>query len=195
MAYCTVQNVKSYLGIDKETDDALISDLIDRAQAEIEAYTGRAFEASSDATRYFTVGEDTVGDYLYLDEDLAQITSVTTDADGDADSLTQNTHYVAYPRNQTPYYALKMLSSSDYTWTYSDDPETGIEIVGRWAYSTTAPDDIVHACVRLAAFFYRQKDAQVFDTTAVPDAGVIYMPQGMPSDVKVMLQPYVKIVL
>ena len=195
MTYCIIQDVRSYLGISEETDDALISNLIGRAQKAIEVYTGRKFEASADSTRYFAADLDTWRDMLYLDEDLAQITSVTTDADGDADSLTQNTHYIGLPRNTTPYYALQMLSSSNYSWTYSDDPETGIEIVGRWAYSVTAPDDIVHVCVRLAAYYYRQKDAQVFDTTAVPDAGVIYVPQGIPADVKLMLDPYVKVLL
>lgn len=194
MTYCSVNDVREYLGISGAADDALISALVDRAQKSIEQYTDRAFEASSDTTRYFTVGEDTEGDTLYLDEDLAQITSVTTDADGDADSLTQDTHYIALPRNITPYHALRMLSSSDYDWTYTDDPEMGIEVTGRWAYSVTAPDDIVHACVRLAAYYYHQKDAQVFDTLAQPDAGIITIPQGIPADVKRMIYNYRRIV-
>ena len=36
-----------------------------------------------------------------------------------------------------------------------------------------APDDIKQACVRLTAYLYRQRDSQVFDVTAIPDAGVI----------------------
>ena len=39
-------------------------------------------------------------------------------------------------------------------------------------------------------FKYRQKDAQVFDVTAVPDAGVITVPQGIPADVKRILRSY-----
>jgi len=194
MAYCENADVKTYLGISEAGDDDLIDDLIDRAQAGVEIYTSRKFEADADTTRYFDAVADVDGALLYLDEDLCAVTSVTTDADGDADSLTQNTHYITVPRNITPWHALKMLSSSNYDWTYTGDPEAGIEIVGRWAYSTTPPDDVKHACVRWAAYLYRQKDSQVFDTTAIPDAGVITIPQGIPADVEKLLAPYVKVV-
>ncbi len=68
-------------------------------------------------------------------------------------------------------------------------------MTGKWAYSTTPPDDIEHACTRLAAYMYRQKDAQTFDTTAIPDAGVILVPQGIPKDVKMILDHYKKVEL
>jgi len=70
-----------------------------------------------------------------------------------------------------------------------------VYISGKWSYSSSAPDDIVHACVRLSAYYFRQKDAQVFDVTAIPDAGVITMPQGIPADVKLMLEPYRRIII
>jgi hypothetical protein len=192
MVYCTNTLVKTYLGVSGSGDDTLITTLIARAQAAIDRHTNRTFEAAADTTRKFTVGDDTDGLDLYLDEDLCAITTVTTDADGDADALTVNVDYVTVPRNTTPYYALKILGGSSYSWTYTDEPENGITVLGRWAWSTAAPDDIVHACVRLAAYYYQQKDAQVFDTVAVPDAGVITIPQGIPADVKLILAPYRK---
>ena len=192
MAYCTNTLVKTYLAISGSGDDTLLTSLIARAQAAIDRHCGRTFEAAADTTRKFTVGDDTDQEMLYLDEDLCAITTVTTDADGDADVLTVNTDYVTVPRNTTPYYALKILSSSDYYWTYTTEPENGITVLGRWAWSTTPPDDIVHACVRLAAYYYQQKDAQVFDTIAVPDAGVITIPAGIPADVKLILMPFRK---
>jgi hypothetical protein len=192
MAYCTNTNVKTYMAISGSGDDTLLTTLIARAQAAIDRHCSRTFEAAADTTRKFTVGEDTDDDILYLDEDLCQITTVTTDADGDADVLTLNTDYVTVPRNTTPYYALKIMGDSSYSWTYTDDPVNGITVKGRWAWSITPPDDIVHACVRLAAYYYQQKDAQVFDTVAVPDAGVITIPQGIPADVKIILDAYRK---
>jgi hypothetical protein len=194
MAYCTAGEIKTYLGITGSGDDALISTLAQIAQSVIDVYTGRTFEANADATRYFEVGVDTVGDTLYLDDDLAAITSVITNADGTSPTTLATTDYITLPRNRAPYFAIKILGSSDYVWDYSDDPENGVTVTGKWAYSTTAPDDIQHACTRLAAYFYRQKDAQVFDVTAIPDAGVITVPQGIPADVKIMLGPYRKTV-
>ena len=74
------------------------------------------------------------------------------------------------------------------TWEFDIDGE--VSVLGAWGYSTSPPDDIVHACIRLAGYYYRQKDAQVFDVTAVPDAGIITIPQGIPADVKLILDKY-----
>ncbi len=192
MTYCTVADVKQYLDIEGGGDDALLGDLIDRAQKAIDSKTRRTFEdPGADDTREFTVGVDTNGLELLFDEDIYTITSVVTDADGDADTI-PSTAYVTMPRNKTPYYGIKILSSTIYFWDYTDDPETGIEITGRWAYSSEAPDDIVQACARWAAYLYKQRDSQVFDVTAIPSAGVIEIPKGIPADVKILLDPYVK---
>lgn len=190
MSYTTVAEVKAYLGVTGTTDDALIASLIDAACKSIDSYTGRTFESLADATHKFTIGEDTDDDLLFLDADLCQITSIITDADADSPSTLATTEYVTQPRNTTPYYALKLLSSSDDSWTYSDDPETGITVTGRWAFSLVAPDDIKQAAQRLVGYFYRQKDAGVYDTTAIPEAGIIQVPQGIPRDVQLILSPY-----
>lgn len=192
MAYTTAALLKTYLGVSGSGDDTLLTALIARAQKAIDTYTGRTFEASADTTRKYTVGEDTQGDTLYLDADLCTITSIITDADATAPVTLLTTEYITLPRNVTPYHAIRLLGSSDNTWTYTDDPENGITVTGKFAYSTAAPDDIVHACIRLAGYYYKQKDAGVFDTTAIPDAGVIQVPQGIPRDVQMILAPYVR---
>lgn len=43
--------------------------------------------------------------------------------------------------------------------------------------------EIVKACYRLAAYYYRQKDSQIFDTTVVPQLGQIKIPGTMPRDI------------
>ena len=193
MAYCTVADVKEYLDIEGADDDTLINDLIDRTLKAIDSHTRRTFEdPGADATREFTVGTDTDGLVLLFDDDIYTITTVKTDADGSSPRTIASGNYITMPRNKTPYYGIKILSSSNEYWDYTDDPEMGIEITGRWAYSSEAPDDIVQACARWAAYMYRQRDAQVFDTTAIPSAGIIQIPKGMPADVKILLGPYVK---
>ena len=191
MAYCTPSDVRLYLGVDGLGDDELLTALIARAQQVIDTHTHRTYQASSNSTRNFTVGEDNEGATLWFDEDICSITTVTTDADGGA-TVISSTEYVTLPRNETPYYAIRIKASSSNTWTYSTDPEGGITVAGKWGYSTSPPDDIVQACIRYSAYLYRQKDAQVFDVTAVPDAGVITVPQGIPKDVELLLEPYIK---
>jgi hypothetical protein len=193
MGYCTVADVKDYLDIEGADDDALLNDLIERAQKAVDSHTRRTFEdPGADVTREFTVGEDTEGRELLFDDDIYTITTVVTDADDGSGTTIPSTAYVTMPRNRTPYYGIKLLTSQTYYWEYADDPEMGIEITGRWAYSSEAPNDIVQACARWAAYMYRQRDAQVFDTTAIPSAGIIQIPKGMPADVRILLDPYVK---
>jgi len=192
MTYCNVNDVKTYLNITGKGDDVLLDDLIERAQQAIDSHTHRTFEdPGADAIRYFTVGVDTNGLALLFDEDIYKFTTVKTDADGTPRTIL-TTQYVTIPRNKTPYFGIKILSSSNEYWDYTDDPEGGIEITGRWAYSEDPPEDIVQACARWAAYMYKQRDAQVFDVTAIPSAGIIQIPKGVPADVKIILDPYVR---
>lgn len=191
MAYATVAQLRAYLGLDLNSDDPLLESLLGRGQAAIEHYTHRLFEATSDTTKLFDAQLDTSDHYMVLDWtpyglDLSQITTVTN---GDGTTVAASA-YVTNPRNETPWYGLRFKLNSGLYWTFDADPENAISIAGRWAYSVTAPSDIVQATVRMAAYLYRQKDTGTFDVTAIPGSGVIEVPQGMPRDVAKMLEPY-----
>lgn len=189
MAYTTAALVKTYLGETGSGDDTLLGTLVSAAQSWIDQYADRTFEAAADSTRYFDCLSPTVsGSRLWLDHDLASIKTITN---GDG-VVVASGEYVTEPRNSTPYFAIDLLPSKGKSWTYSTDPQKAIAIEGKWAFSATAPAVIQQACTRLAAYLYRQKDAQVFDVTAMPEAGVITVPQGMPRDVKLILAPYVR---
>jgi hypothetical protein len=189
MAYATLAQLRTYLklGASETGDDALLTDLLARAQAMIDHACARTFEQSGDTTRYFDARRDVDGAMLYLDTDLAQITSVTN---GDGATIASN-QYATEPRNTTPYYALAIKQNQNVAWTWSDTPENAIAIVGRWAYSVTAPADITHACIRLAAWLYRQKDSNAdIDRPLVTGDGVMILPSAMPKDVLEILAPF-----
>ena len=191
MAYASVAQLRAYMGLDVNDDDPLLESLLTRAQFAIDNYTHRTFEAAADTTKLFDAEQDTSDHYMVLDWtpyvlDLCQITTVIN---GDGTSISASS-YVTNPRNQTPWYSLRFKLNSGLYWTFDQDPENAISITGRWAYSVTAPADIVHATVRMATYMYRQKDANTFDVTAIPGAGVIEVPQGIPRDVAKILEPY-----
>jgi hypothetical protein len=218
MAYVSAANLKLYLGITETTDDMLLATLIGAAQAIINAYCGQSFEASADTTRHFQAnryqggpgtgygvgagygyfqpsisgGGDALDLDLFLDAPLCQITTVTN---GDG-VLVASTDYVALPLNDTPKYALRLRRASGLYWTYGDDWETDtIDIVGRWAYSISAPADIVQACTRLAAYLYRQKNnSGDLDRGLVIGAGAAILPTDLPRDLKMILAPYVRVI-
>jgi len=174
MAYATVSELKAYLGVGSDADDALLASLLERATAAVDAYTRRWF-ADVDETRLYSA-ESVEATTLHLDAPLLEATQITIDgvvADLNGCAL--------LPRNGPRYYAIMRLAG----WRGSV-----IAVTGLWGWSTTPPADIVHATVRWAGYMYRQRDAQVFDVTALPDSGVITVPAGIPSDVRVLLEPY-----
>lgn len=198
MAYITLADAKAYLGIPTgtTTDDTLLTGFISPAQAYIDAHCNRTFEASADTTRRFDAsheGGDLGGEHnrsLLLDADLCQITSITN---GDGTVIT-STDYTTVPRHETPWYEIRLKRFSDYVWEYEGDPENAIVVVGRWAYSVTAPADVAQACTRLVAWLYRQKDNNAdVGAPQMTDQGTWLMPSQMPKDIAALLAPYRRI--
>lgn len=193
MAYMTQLDLEEYFGLsaaalDSESD--LIGDLISRAQSRIDRLCNRTFEAGSDTTRYFDAVRD-VDDadprMLRLDKDLCQITTITN---GDSVEV-ESDEYVTEDRNDTPWWAIRLLTSANKYWTYDTDPENAISIEGRWAYSITAPTDIQVACIRMVAWMYRQKDNMV-DTreTIISGDGNVFLSNAVPFDVYQICMDY-----
>lgn len=186
MAYTTLSDVREYLGLDVADtgDDTLLGNFIVQAQAFIDHYCRRSFESVTE-TRYYDAIEDVVDGMLILDKDLLTITTLTVNG-----STIASTAYTLLPRNMSPQAAITLKPSSGKTWAYTTDSEDAISIAGTWGYSTSAPSDIVYAIIRLVAYFYRKKDAQVFEDTAFAQAGVVTVPKGTPKDVLDILNQY-----
>ena len=188
MAYASLAQLKSYLGIatDETTDDVLLDALLKRATKMIDTYCSRKFEATT-ATRYYEM-DAVEGDYLRLDDDLI---SITTLSNGDDSSTTiTSTYYWLWPRNSGPPYHSVRLKADQTTHSWEVDTDYFITITGSWGWAATPPADISHACVRYSAFLYHQKDSGVYDVSVFPESGVITTPQGIPRDVRLLLDPY-----
>ena len=179
--YIATADVKTYLGISGSGDDALISALVSAAQSAVDAYFRRTFEASADATRYFDAVADVRGRTLMLGDDLCSITSVTN---GNGNLVTG---YVTEPRNTAPYYALTIKSNVAENWTYSSYPENAITVVGKWAYSTTAPAGIVHLTKWLAAVMYKSKDNVLVAGESGIAAAVDILAGDVPPDIRIIM--------
>lgn len=188
MAYASLDDLTTYLGIDDSTtDDGLLARLLARAQAAVDAFTRRTFEADADATRWHTL-DNVWGRQLTFDGDLCAITSITN---GDG-AMVAASEYHTLPRNRTPFYSAELWPDSVTAWDADRDGQ--IAVTGRWAYSLTAPADVTHATVRLAAWLYRQKDNAAADQTVVIGDTTI-LPARLPSDVQQLLRPYRRAVL
>lgn len=186
--YCTLAQVRTYKGIGatETDDDSLIEQFIDEASTRIDTYCKRTFAVRTGETRKFDAVQDVRGRVLYMDDDLQAVTEIVN---GDGDTL-DSSDYVTLPTNRTPKYAIKLKTSSGTAWTWQTDPEEAISVTGSWGYNNT-PNDIRHAAIRLAAWYYDQRDAP-FGTQAMPELGVIEVTPDIPSDVQALLDPYVR---
>ncbi|HUV67126.1 MAG TPA: hypothetical protein VMW24_24775 [Sedimentisphaerales bacterium] len=191
MTYIPVERVRRYLSTNDpdimKKDDLLLEEDLDRAQGIIENLTGRTFEGYKD-THFFNADTGSANEHGYgvkddgitlmLDEDLVKAFAVKN---GDGTVIGAN-DYVYKPTNRKPKYAIVLKND---VWTYSSSPLNAISVRGWWGYclGQNIPYDIQQACLRLTAYLYRQKDAQVFETTAFLEGGVLTVPQGFPIDV------------
>lgn len=194
MAYLTVAQLKSYLGIQSGTDDSLLSDIVAEAQAAVDNFTNRTFEAAADTTRYYNALDiryggrvDAFQNTLLLDFDLCQVTTVLN---GNGQTIPAEA-YVLLPTNFVPSYAIKIKMNTSYVWTYVGTPDTAISITGRFAYSITCPTPIRAATRRLAGYMYRAKDNTAETDRSIMSAdGVSIAAPAIPTDVTRMLEPY-----
>jgi hypothetical protein len=156
MTYCTLADVREYLGIsdDHTSDDALISQCILAAKQAVDRYTNRVFDASANSTLMYDGNSDLIrGRTLMLGRyTLASEPTEVLIAETDV------TSYVSVA-NDAPFDMLYIQSSSPKTWSsYDEDPWASISITGKWGYSTTPPDDVVQAAIIWSAWLYQIKD-------------------------------------
>lgn len=191
-AYATLAELRSdpalKLAAGETADDTLLQALLDAVKQLIDSHTGRLFALSTDTTRHYDARQDVRGSGLYLKEDLCQITSVTN---GDGVVVAAN-EYTTTPKNATPYWKITLLGSGGKAWTYTDDPEDAIVIVGRWAYSVTAPNDIKRANIIGAAALYRQSLSGDSDRPIIAGGGTVIQPSQLPATFWTLVNPYVR---
>lgn len=193
MAYPLAADVKTYLDIAGSGDDTLITALIARAVAFIEAEVGFSFNVGSNTDRFLDLRryrDPTDRRILYLDTWLATVNTVTNKADATTPETIAATEYITLPQNAGPFYGLRLLDSSTYDWDYEDDPEKAVKISGAWGWSATPPNDIAHAVIRLSAWLYRQRSSSVDIDRPFIVEGVTILPSAIPKDVGQILNRY-----
>jgi len=197
VAYATAADLRAYIGATATTDDTQLGNAVTRAQTEIERQTHRVFEAAADTTRYYTplYRREVLGDLeddgrtLWLGADLCAITSITN-GNGTAIALSD---VVTIDINVKPWYAIRLKDSANIEWTFTGTPEYSISVVGRFAYSTTAPADIVSATLMLGAYLYRRREGGPdTDRNIISADGVLMAPARFPTDVSTIIKKYVR---
>jgi hypothetical protein len=186
--YCTKAQVKApgRLNITAATYDTEIDAMIAAASRWIDRVTydvEDAFAATVAASRYYEL--DAIRDgVLAVDKPLLSVTTLTN---GDGNVLAAGT-YRLQPRNTTPYWEIRLLSS--YAWSWITDGE--VEVEGVWGFSATVPAPVQEACMMLAGWMYKRYQAALADATANADLGQLIYGEAMPKQVIALLKPYMQ---
>lgn len=170
-SYASLTELKNYLNITVNDDDVLLIRLLESATQTIDTLTQRRFVANEE-TRIVT---NVHRQYLFLNDDIVQLLELKDRNDNVIDIQTVD----------VPVYPTRYLKRINATW-----PANGVKVTAKWGFSFAPPADIVQICIRLAAYLYRQKDAQVFDVLGQAATGTLTLPSGVPSDIRQMLDNY-----
>ena len=188
--YPRFQDVKHYLGIDNSGNDALIVATLKRAIATFENMCGRSFLPATE-TRVFDAYDEQIitPKRLFLrDGDLLEITELKIDGA----TVPSDEYFLV---GAMPHFLVRITDASDFTFNeYSSSPEQTIEIIGKWGFDLTVPEDVFGAIVRLTAFLYQQKDNAMELDRPIAMSNAMVLPASLPSDVEAIAKFYKKVI-
>lgn len=185
--YCTLAELKARLGIDSGdlTDDAVLEAVIEGVSRFIDDICGRRFyTTTSDETRYYSAEDGSVLDV----DDLASLTTLATDHDGDGvyETTWDSDDYVLEPYNAAldgrPYTRIRVAPGGRYGFPTT---RRGVKIVGKFGWSTV-PKPVCEAAILLSARLFKRKDA-VFGVTGSAEMGQMMVIPKLDPDVAMLL--------
>lgn len=191
-AYCTLEELRTDLGVSDSADDVALERAINAASRQIDNFCGQRFWADATAVaREFYVTDN--GLDLDLDQqDVIGISSATglivkTDSAGTgsyATTLAANTDFLLMPRNAAlatpamPYTSLSLgLSGSNTYYLPRSFGRPAVQVTAKWGWPAV-PADVVQACLLQAAQLFKAKDA-VFGVAAFGDFGPLRVQSGL----------------
>lgn len=166
--------------------DSIIQSLITRASAAIEAYAGREFHPTTDATRTFNYlggGRLSLAPY-----DLRSVTAMRWDTDTSSPTTALTTDYWLDGGTIGGTYQSVMLPNLRTTDTPGVTTRRTVEIRGAWGFNTV-PADVAHAAIVTTAIWLR-RDVAAFSTTFSIDEQRLERPEALPQAVRGILTPY-----
>ena len=180
MAYCTVQDVKQFIGGD-EIDLMRISRLLSAVIESIENHYRKFVPVT--ATRVFDYKDTRT---VKLDEDLVSVTEITTTAN----QTFSASDCVLEPRGGPPYRWIRLKLGK--TFSYSGESYDAISVTGSWGYASGVPESVNHAIKTWVTILYNQQDLLGFESVEGGEisATLKKMTAEVPDEVKVWMEPY-----
>lgn len=176
-------------GTANTVDDDLIAVYVTDASKLFETECQRTFSSTVGSYLYDQGYPVTSGNILYFRDDMLGVDSVVNGANGTLDS----TQFRLLPPDDTPKYALQLLSRSSLFWQNGNDgsAQNAIQVNGTRGFclTGTVPADVALAVTKLAAFLYQTRDN--LESIQVAE-GMTVLPAQAPAVVLRTIQRYIR---
>lgn len=164
MAIITNTNLKDWLGISDNADDATITFAVDAANMAVVEYCGRTFDKTTSGSETARVYRPETSRVVYTD-DFWQTTNLVVKADDTDDATfattwTINTDFVVEPLNglingrHTPYYKIQAVGSRYFPTL----ERPSVQVTAAWGW-TAVPDPVVEATLIKASRLFKRKNS------------------------------------
>lgn len=191
----TARRQAGILSTSDTAEDARLESIVTAVSRHIDDWTGRRFFTSSaDEVRYFTAD---CGGFVEVG-DLRSVTTLRTDAAGSRsyDSTWSSTDFELEPANAAfeaqPY--TRIYAAPNAAYWFPSGVRRGVQVTGRFGYSTSAPDVVREACLIQVGRIFRRRESP-FGIAGNLDQGAIKLAAQLDPDVKAMLSPLRRITI
>lgn len=184
--YCSEEDIENYLLTTIDSSfSTQIEEWIGQMEDYIEKKTERVFIADSTASERWFDGSGE--ERMYLDEFISISGLVIYDSlDKVLYTLTEDTHYITIPYNETPKRGLHTKYYNTLGFTYFPSGTKNVKATAKWGYSETVPDLIKFATIVLVAGivnFSNQSEGEI-KSEKIGDYQVTYKDQQQADDFK-----------
>lgn len=195
--YCTLAELKTWVGIGDSVDDSNLELSINSASRWIDSYCGRRFWLdSSGVARTFEATDQ----HVIPIDDLGSTTGLTIKIDQDRDGTFETTlaasDYLLLPDDAAtaspeaePYSSIHAVGAYVWPLRYPGMTRTAlVQVTGRWGWPAV-PDPVKQAClIEAHRLFTRRKSPE--GVAGFNDFGVVRLSRTLDPEVTALLDPY-----
>lgn len=194
--YVSAAVLKATLSLTGETyADADVAVAVEAASRMVDAECDRRFyKDSADTTRYYSPRSS---GWVAID-DLADLTTLATDADGTntyATAWTESTHFTFEPANAEtngrPRTMIRVRAAGG-LWFPTGYPNS-VRVVGKFGWDATPPQVVSATSIIASRLLRRMREAPFGIVTAGIDEGVAMRLGRIDPDVAALLRPFVRL--
>jgi hypothetical protein len=168
---CTLDDLKSYLGIDNANQDVLLTNLINGASAFIENYTNRDFSIQVYTEQLHGTGKK----FLPVQNSpIVDVISVTDD-----NGVSYNVDFIDTMLIMPNY---GVFTKGVFNWAISY--HGGLSVV---------PDDVAQACKELAAYKFKDRDRIGLKSKGLAGEVISYEKKDIRGEIQNVLANYVRV--